>query len=242
MNIFNKTALLTVSLVTALCSVSIYSMGIFEAARTGNVTRLQELIAAGANVNQQDHDGSTPLYFAAFRGHQTVVQTLIAAGANVHQANNDGVSPLHLAIICGNQAVIQTLIAAGANVNQVIYGQTPLHLAAEYGQQAVVETLIEAGANVNQRDHIGCTPSNFAAASGYHTVVALLTDYSERIRTSQERAPIIARIIATAIHPRLGAASPMGMLDQFLLRDIAQLTAQAEDHDARQPRQQPAPQ
>ena len=65
---------------TALCSVSIYSMDIFDAAHTGNVARIQELITAGANVNQADnYAGSTPLHFAAHNGHLAVVATLIAA-------------------------------------------------------------------------------------------------------------------------------------------------------------------
>ena len=34
----------------------------------------------------------------------------------------------------------------------------------------------------------------------------------------------------------------MALLDQFLLRDMAHLIAQAEDHDACQPRQKQAPQ
>ena len=46
----------------------------------------QALIDAGANVNQQLHDGSTLLHWAAENGHQTVVQALIAAGANVNQS------------------------------------------------------------------------------------------------------------------------------------------------------------
>ena len=183
MNIFNKTTLLAVSLVTALCSVSIYSMDIFQAAETGNVARIQELITAGVNVNQPDHDGSTPLYWAAVYGRQAVVQTLIAAGATINQTD--------------------------------IIGLTPLQQSVNFGQQSMV---------------------------------ALLTDYEQRIQEAQRRAPIIARTIAQATHPRLGGheagqnASPLALLDRFLLRDIADLVSQAEDHDARQPREVQAPQ
>ena len=118
MNCILKNMLGIVILVVSLCSVSIYSMDIFEAARTGNIDRVRELIAAGANVNQQDIDGWTPLHLAAYNGHQAVVQALIAAGADVNQQDNDGRTPLHRAACYGHQEVVQALIAAGANVNQ----------------------------------------------------------------------------------------------------------------------------
>ena len=68
MHIFNNTVLLTISLVAALSSVSTYSMDIRQAAETGNIARIQELIAAGANVNQANIAGRTPLHLAALTG------------------------------------------------------------------------------------------------------------------------------------------------------------------------------
>ena len=90
MNCILKNMLSIVILVVSLCSISIYSMDIFQAAKTGNIDRVRELIAAGADVNQQNNDGWTPLHWAAYNGHQEVVQALIAAGANVNQQDNDG--------------------------------------------------------------------------------------------------------------------------------------------------------
>ena len=106
MNCILKNTLGIVVLVVSLCSVSIYSMDIFHAAKTGNIDRVRELIAAGANVNQQDNNGLTPLHWAAENGHQAVVQALIAAGADINQQDNDGWTPLlHAAGWDGHQAV-----------------------------------------------------------------------------------------------------------------------------------------
>ena len=42
------------------------------------------LIAANANVNDQTHDGCTPLYVAASSGNDDTVLALVAAGADIN--------------------------------------------------------------------------------------------------------------------------------------------------------------
>lgn len=105
-------------------------MDIFQAARTGNVTRIRELLAAEptiasrrAFVNQQkrneepSEDCLTPLHFAAAGGHETVVRILIAAGADINFQNPNGDSPLHYAAINGQAHIVTALMQAGADIN-----------------------------------------------------------------------------------------------------------------------------
>ena len=67
-------------------------------------------------------------------------------------------------------------------------------------------------------------------------MVALLTDYQQRIQDAQQRAPVIAFNLAMGTHPRLGNESPVAMLTQKLLRSIIEFSKDAEIHMARQPR------
>lgn len=97
---------------------------LFNSIRNGNLTLLNEAIAAGANVNnkaktilddgpQAEFGGYTALSMAAQLGHLEIVQALINAGANVNASN----TPLTLAAFYGHSAMVEVLVREGANVN-----------------------------------------------------------------------------------------------------------------------------
>jgi ankyrin repeat protein len=67
------------------------------------------LLAAGANINHQNRNGRTPLFWAASRGHTETVRTLLEAGADVNLADNDSKTPLSLATEEGHTAIVNLL-------------------------------------------------------------------------------------------------------------------------------------
>lgn len=64
----------------------------------GRVDVVEERLTAGADVNEADNAGWTPLYFAAMHGHEAVVKVLIEAGAEVNKARDNGETPLTTAV------------------------------------------------------------------------------------------------------------------------------------------------
>ena len=69
-----------------------YSTGVtslMHAAYKGNVQCVKELIAAGADVNAEDENGSTPLIYAACSDtcSEACVQTLLDERADVNACN-----------------------------------------------------------------------------------------------------------------------------------------------------------
>jgi ankyrin repeat protein len=87
------------------------------AALEGDVARVRELLAAGADPAFQDDNGWTPLHFAAQEQRAEVASMLIAAGASVDAQDVYGNTPLGKAVFNsrGKGDVIQLLREAGAD-------------------------------------------------------------------------------------------------------------------------------
>lgn len=113
----------------------------------GNLTIVNLLIDAGAEVNKALLNGNTPLHFAAGFGNKFIGNSLIAAQALVNVKNKNGETPLILASREGNNEFVALLVAHGADVNLVDnFQQTALYYAGERGYNEIVETLLMAGA------------------------------------------------------------------------------------------------
>jgi ankyrin repeat protein len=145
----------------------------------GNLKMVKCLaVELGADVNQIDIDGCTPLYLAAYLGKLGVIRCLVnECGADVIKANNEGCSPLLIAANEGKVDVVRLLVEElGADVNQAgEVGGTPLYVAAQNGRLDIVRCLVdEHGADVNQAAHDGSTPLMIAADMMQHKVVRYL--------------------------------------------------------------------
>ena len=66
----------------------------------------------GADPNQADNDGTTPLYIASYKGHVEVARLLLDKGADPNQADNDGTTPLYMASQEGHVEVARLLEVA----------------------------------------------------------------------------------------------------------------------------------
>ncbi|MHC4206322.1 MAG: ankyrin repeat domain-containing protein, partial [Planctomycetota bacterium] len=135
------------------------------AAYNGDVERVKQLIAKGADVNAKRTNGKTPLLRAASRGHLDVVKVLLENGAKV-DVGGGKYTPLFHPIWDKNIDIemVRTLIASGADVNAHPKDEktTPLFYAVFYNRPQVARILIEAGADVNTRTEDGLTPLHIA--------------------------------------------------------------------------------
>lgn len=113
------------------------------ACQEGHLVVVTTLIEAGANVNQTNKDGATPLYWASVNGHCEIVQALLKADADVNIARSDkGYNPLMAASHSGNVNIVMALIEAGTDVNEINKdGGTALDIAAQNGYKDIVKTL-----------------------------------------------------------------------------------------------------
>lgn len=141
---------------------------------------INDLVGGGANINERDDRGQTPLHWAAARGSAFVTLHLSRYdGVQIDARDNQQLTPLHWAVREGRPEHVAALIYSGADVNaQDDGGHTPLHEAvlAPWSVtgggpiissfQAVMATLILYGANVNALDKREETPLHYAVGKG----------------------------------------------------------------------------
>lgn len=145
---------------------------LIDAARAGDVGRIQLMLDEGADVNATDGGGISPLILAAASSDEAV-EVLLAAGADTDIVSISDRTALIEAVNRSDNAA-EMLIAAGADVNLPgRFGMTPL-IEAVGRSDRVVELLIAAGADVNQQSTDGTTPLIKAAGRSDRAVELLL--------------------------------------------------------------------
>ena len=159
-----------------------------DAARDGDIDKVQMLLSSGADPNAtadyEEMGELTALHHAAAKGHTDTVSVLLQAGADPNAtADNEEMgelTALHLAAVFGHTDTISVLLQAGADLNAPAGGEeigelTALHLAAEADHPDTVTVLLQAGADRHARDDKDRTPLNIAVTRGHTgTIRALL--------------------------------------------------------------------
>uniref|UniRef100_A0A0D2XBS5 Nephrocystin 3-like N-terminal domain-containing protein n=1 Tax=Fusarium oxysporum (strain Fo5176) TaxID=660025 RepID=A0A0D2XBS5_FUSOF len=125
------------------------------------------LIEHGANVNEKDPEGWTPLIQAICEKNEDLVWLLIKKGAQVDQKDAKGWLPLHYAIEFRSTGVVWLLILNGADVKlRHINIPNVLDLALQKAEYSFAWLLCQHGADINEVDEKGMTRLHRASYSG----------------------------------------------------------------------------
>ncbi len=137
---------------------------LFLASALGHTEGVKELLNRGANIEEKDKYGKTPLIWGVFLqffnqlkwfiyflflasalGHTEVVKELLNRGANIEEKDKDGETPLI-------RGVFLQLF------NQLKWFIYFLFLASALGHTEVVKELLNRGASIEEKDKDGWTP------------------------------------------------------------------------------------
>jgi ankyrin repeat protein len=173
------------------------------------------LLARGANVNQADTLGMTPLHHAVETRKRDLLKALVTRGANldarlaqqglpfrrgdyVSRAGFGGATAFWLAAMYGDVEAMQVLVAAGADWRLPSRnGTTPLMVAAGLGQTdsrivpeprllEAVQYLVSLGGDVNDVNNGGQTAVHGAAGISGHAIIGYLASQGANLEAKDK--------------------------------------------------------
>ena len=159
-----------------------------------DIEEIRAAIEAGADVNEEDEHGTTPIIITTRCGYRAdVVKLLIDHGADIHKGN-----PLVWKIIFRDTESVRVLIEAGADVNNAddyMVEEPPIAasctLDADFDDEIpdsteITRMLIEAGADIEARDYQEYTALLRALEHGYEESAHMLLDAGANIHVRDE--------------------------------------------------------
>lgn len=157
-----------------------------QAARSGNLTKIQELIDRGVSTDAGFHS-ETPLGAALNWNRIDAIKLLLQNGASPEVLDGKGFTPLMGAVALGRLEVVELLLAFGAQVNarEKKYGVTALMRAAQAGKKEIVMSLIHHGADPTIQDNAGLTAVQKAQRGGKREIADILSDHANHIDGSK---------------------------------------------------------
>lgn len=152
------------------------------AAHNGDTTKMEKLIAMGADVNARDNNGRSALFFALDQVHLEVAELLISRGATITLGLQEKLNLQLLHAVYGGEAEkVKKLIAMGADVNATDSDErSSLWFASQKGHFEVVQILLDNKADPNIASEDGTTPLMAALVSGHFNIAKLLKKHGAK--------------------------------------------------------------
>lgn len=151
------------------------------AARAGELSTLEMLIAAGGDPGKRMKSGTTPLHRASQRGYDLIRRRLLELDVDVDAAEEHTLdTPLLLAVSHEQQAMVEMLLEFKASINHRNYaGNISLAIAAMRGYTDIAQVLLSNGADPTTRNGEGKSPLELAKLNGKKEMILLFENYAK---------------------------------------------------------------
>jgi len=156
-----------------------------NAARTGDLSTIKQLLASEVAVDSKDEKGWTALLAAAYEGQEEVLTLLIENGANLNARTPENQTLLMMAAYNGSLPIVENLLEHGAPVNDKdAHGWTPLMFLTIYRhaktrQVDLATRILAKGANASATNKAGWNAAMMARKNGMIELEQLLLGHTK---------------------------------------------------------------
>lgn len=193
------------------------------AAGKGLAQVVEELVAKGCDVQEQDLEHRSALHWAMEAETEDSTETtkaLLRLGANWKLKDKQGNTALHKAALKGHTDALKALIEAGCRADVFnINGDSPLHLAVRSSQDRCLALLVQLGASPAALNKAQKTPMSEASARQ----IEVFRQFSRKKKPKWNRS----RTAPTASLPDTeeleGDSQETALLKERLAREEAQM-------------------
>jgi ankyrin repeat protein len=194
---------------------------ILDAAKAGDVATITQWLAGGANPDQHDEAGWSPLLWAAARGQAELVSILLKGGADPRLGHAlSAMLPVHVAGQCGDVETVKVLLDAAPdtlNVQYDINGHTVLLQAVFYGHLPLAQYLVERGADTAIPTARGLGPLELALQFQAEKMAAVMRPYD---KSADEKSAAYQRYLARIAPDVPEAEKPLKALSDKIIATI----------------------
>jgi len=159
-----------------------FTQELIKACRNGDLEKIKQLAAAGANLNARgngESSDSVPILIATERGYDALFEYLVQGGASID--GTLGERALRVAARNGRIRIVKYLLETGISVNSGTKDFTPLMEAARYNHAEIARILISQGAVIDDIDSSNASENKtalmFAAEKRYPETIKLLLEH-----------------------------------------------------------------
>jgi ankyrin repeat protein len=164
---------------------------------------IKMLVEAGAQINDHNVFGETPLMYAAAFGSEGLVDYLLNNGADPKATNEDGLCAIHFAARSTGEALLHALEASIALSLKLVARKPTFYeawqrLADDFSRQnslvrpKVIKLLLKCGADIDATTVSGLTPLKYALFADNFEIANVIIQYGADIDAGDETALMTA--------------------------------------------------
>ncbi len=175
------------------------------------------IIDAGANVNDKNAQGETPLIVAYTKGHAEIVSVLLASGADANAKNANGETLLQIEYSKENPSIdVMKILLENCAIPDVknTKGETLLQseCAKDRPNIDIIRFLIKGGANPNVKNNNGETPLSVICLKGNSGFLAILEELIKGkadVNVKNKKGETLLQLELSKEYPNLGVITAL---------------------------------